>query len=58
MILPILATDAAPVAEKALRLDLDHAQAAAETLKHDATLATYQRAAYAANLDEDDILDL
>ena len=58
VILPILAADAASVAEKVLRLDLDRAQAAAETLKHDATLATYEPAAYAACLDEDDILDL
>lgn len=58
VILPILAADAAQVAEKALLLNLDHAQAAAETNKHDATLATYQRAAYTASLDEHDILDL
>lgn len=58
VILPILASDAAQVAEKALRLDLDRAQAAAETIKHDATLATYDPAAYTASLDEDDILDL
>lgn len=58
VILPILAADTAPVAQKTLRLDLDRAQAAAETHKHDATLATYQRAAYTASLDEHDILDL
>lgn len=58
MILPLLAADAAQVADKVLRLDLDHAQAAAETHKHDATLATYERAAYGASLEEDDIIDL
>jgi hypothetical protein len=58
VILPILAADAASVAEEALRHDLDRAQAAAETLKQDATLATYEPATYAASLDEDDILDL
>lgn len=58
VILPIVAADAAQVAEKALRLELDRAQAAAETHKHDATLATYERVVYAASLDEDDILDL
>ena len=58
VVLPILAVDAAQVAEKALRLDLDRAQAAAETHKHDATLATYEPAEYSASLDKDDILDL
>jgi hypothetical protein len=58
VILPILASDAAQVSEKTLRLDLDRAQAAAETDKHDATLATYEPAAYAASLNEDAILDL
>jgi predicted nucleic acid-binding protein len=58
VILPILAADAAQVAEKALRLDFDRAHAAAEVHKHDATLATYQRKAYGATLEEDDILDL
>jgi len=58
VVLPLLAADAAQVAERALRLDFDRAQAAAETLKHDATLATYERAKYDASLGEDDILDL
>jgi hypothetical protein len=58
VILPILAADAAQVAEKALHLDFDRAQAAAEVHKHDTTLATYERAAYGVSLEEDDILDL
>jgi hypothetical protein len=43
---------------RALRPDLDRAQAAADTLKHDATLATCEPAEIAASLDEDDILGL
>ncbi len=58
VILPILAADAAQIAEKALRLDLDSAQAAAETHKHDATLATYRRETYIPGLDEEEIIDL
>ncbi len=58
VILPILAADAAQVAERAMRLELDYAHAAAETHKHDATLATYERKVYVASLGEDDIIEL
>jgi hypothetical protein len=58
VILPVLAADVGPVAELAVRLPYDLAQAASTVGKHDALLGTYDRAAYAAAIDSDDILDL
>ena len=58
VILPVLAADIAPIAEFAGSLPCDLAQAASDAGKHDALLGTYKRAAYAAAVSEDDILDL
>lgn len=58
MILPLLAADVAHIAELALLVPDDCAQAVVERGKHDAKLGTYQRNAYTGTLDEYDILDL
>lgn len=58
LILPVLAADVASVAELAVRLPYDLAQAASMVSKHDALLGTYDRAAYSTAVDPDDILDL
>lgn len=58
VILPVLAADVGSVAELAGRLPYDLAQAASTASRHDALLGTYDRAAYAAAVDPDDILDL
>lgn len=58
LILPLLTTEVAQVADFALQIDDDHAHAVVERNKHDATLGTYLRKAYAKTLDEYDILDL
>jgi hypothetical protein len=59
VMLPLLAGDLPSVADLALDLSTDRAQAAAAAVKHGALLGTYERAAYMkAGVHEDDILDL
>jgi hypothetical protein len=58
VILPVLAGDVGSVAELAGHLPDDLAQAASAAGKHNALLGTYDRAAYATAVDENDILDL
>jgi predicted nucleic acid-binding protein len=58
VILPVLAANVAPIAVLATGMPCDRAHAASAATEHDALLATYDRAGYAAVIDENDILDL
>lgn len=58
VILPVLAADAATIAELTINLAYDLAHAAYTAHRHNALLGTYDRARYANAVNEDDILDL
>ncbi|GIH09782.1 hypothetical protein Rhe02_78490 [Rhizocola hellebori] len=58
VLLPVLAADVATIAHLALQLPPPPAHATAETHKHHALLATYQRHTYTDILAAEDILDL
>jgi hypothetical protein len=59
LVLPLLAADVPGIAELALSLPVDQAQAAAAAVTHGAVLATYHRTSYPpGTIHDDDILDL
>lgn len=58
VVVALLATDAAPLADLLRQLPHDQAHAAVASTAHGALLGTYQRHTYADVVDEYDILDL